>query len=209
MYIYIYMPLDNFITSIKLRLLSVQSNDIVDIYQHINVSDLKLGENKIRITNPQIIRLLKNLSRVYKVSIINEYMGMATISKTGEDYTTTHQYLLGYDSDSSDADADADADTSLIKELYTDGSSESGASEDTDACSESELHTDGSSESGASEDTDASSESELNTDGSSESGASEDTDACSESELHTDGSSESGASMDSYYDSEISIGFLL
>ena len=191
------MPLDNFITSIKLRLLSVQSNDIVDIYEHINVSDLKLGENKIRITNPQIIRLLKNSSRVYKVSIINEYMGMATISKMGEDYTTTRQYLLGYDSESSDADEssdsetsmDVDADASLIKELYTDVSSDSETSMDADA--------------------DATLIKELYTDASSESGASEDTDASLIKELYTDGSSESETSMDSYYDSEISIDFLL
>ena len=194
------MSLDNIITNIKLRLLSVQSNDIVDIYQDINPSDLKIGENKIRITNPQIIRLLKNSSRVYKVSIINEYVGMGTISKTGEDYITTRPDLLGYDSDSSDAssesgaiadmDADADADT--------DASSESGTGSDADASSESGLHTDASSESGLH--TDASSESVLHTDASSESETGSDADASSESGLHTDASSDSETGIESYYD---------
>jgi hypothetical protein len=218
------MSLNNIITSIKLRLLSVQSNDIVDIYQDINPSDLKIGENKIPITNPQIIRLLKNSSRVYKVSMVNEYTGMGTISKTGEDYITTRPDLLGYDLDSSDAssesgaiadmdassesgaiadmDADADADASSESELHTDASSESGTGSDMDAESgtgsdmdaESELHTDASSESGTGSDMDA--ESELHTDASSESGASADMDA--ESELHTDASSDSETSMDSY-----------
>jgi hypothetical protein len=208
------MSLNNIITSIKLRLLSVQPRDIVDIYQDINVSDLKIGENKIPITNPQIIRLLKNSSRVYKVSMVNEYTGMGTISKTGEDYTTTNQYLLGYDTDSSDASSEsgAIADMDVDSELHTDASSESGASADmdmdselhtdasseselhTDASSDSELHTDASSESGAS--AYASSDSELHTDASSESGAS--ADASSDSELHTDASSESETSMDSY-----------
>jgi len=209
------MFLDNFATSIKLRLLSAQSRDIIDIYQDINVSDLKMGENKIPITNPQIIRLLQNSTRVFNVSITIAYAGVWSVSKTGEDYTTTHQYLLGYDSDTSDGSsesgASADADACSESELHTDGSSESGASAYTDACSESELHTDESSESGASADMDSSSESELHTDGSSESGASEETDACSESELHTDGSSESGASeeTDACSESEIGINFLL
>ena len=143
----IYMSLDNFATSIKLRLLSAQSRDIVDIYQDINVSDLKIGENKIPITNPQIIRLLKNSSRVYKVSMVNEYTGMGTISKTGEDYTTTNQYLLGYDTDSSDASSEsgAIADMDVDSELHTDASTESGAS--AYASSESELHTAASSDS--------------------------------------------------------------
>ena len=188
------MSLNNIITSIKLRLLSVQSNDIVDIYQDINPSDLKIGENKIPITNPQIIRLLKNSSRVYKVSMVNEYTGMGTISKTGEDYITTRPDLLGYDLDSSDASSESGA----IADM--DASSESGAiadmdaDADADASSESELHTDASSESGTGSDMDA--ESELHTDASSESGASADMDA--ESELHTDASSDSETSMDSY-----------
>ena len=193
------MSLNNIITSIKLRLLSAQPRDIVDIYQDINVSDLKIGENKIPITNPQIIRLLKNSSRVYKVSMVNEYTGMGTISKTGEDYTTTNQYLLGYDTDSSDASSEsgAIADMDVDSELHTDASSESELH--TDASSESELHTDASSESGASADMDA--ESELHTDASSESGASADMDA--ESELHTDASSESGASAYASSESEL------
>ena len=133
------MSLDNFATSIKLRLLSAQPRDIVDIYQVINVSDLKIGQNRIPITNPQVIRILKNSTRVFNISITSTYAGVWSISKTGEDYATANQYLLGYDTDSSDA------------------SSESGASADTDAYSESDLHTDtdGSSESGASADTDA------------------------------------------------------
>ena len=69
------MFLDNFATSIKLRLLSAQSRDIIDIYQDINVSDLKMGENKIPITNPQIIRLLQNSTRVFNVSITIAYAG--------------------------------------------------------------------------------------------------------------------------------------
>jgi hypothetical protein len=170
------MSLDNFATSIKLRLLSAQPRDIVDIYQDINVSDLKIGENRIPITNPQVIRILKNSTRVFNVSITSTYAGVWSISKTGEDYATTHQYLLGYDTDSSDAYSESE----LHTDMDTDGSSESGAS--ADAYSESDLHTD------------------MDTDGSSESGAS--ADAYSESDLHTDmdtdGSSESGASADAY-----------
>ena len=125
------MSLDNFATNIKLRLLSAQPRDIVDIYQDINVSDLKIGQNRIPITNPQVIRILKNSTRVFNISITSTYAGVWSISTTGEDYATANQYLLGYDTDSSD------------------GSSESGASANTDAYSESGLHTDtdGSSES--------------------------------------------------------------
>jgi hypothetical protein len=196
----IYMSLDNFDTSIKLRLLSIQPRDIVDIYQDINVSDLKIGENKIPITNPQIIRILKNSTRVFNVSITTRDVLGRSITKTGEDYATTNQYLLGYDTDSSDAysESGASADTDAYSEsgasADTDGSSESGASADAYSESGASADTDGSSESGAS--ADASSESELHTDGSSESGAS--AYASSDSELHTDAYSESETSMDSY-----------
>ena len=99
------------ITSVKIELTYGDINDTKTICHRINISELKMGENKIIITSRRMIRLLRcsSLYEIFNLSLVIIYGDISRVVYTITDFPQPPATLCHdcYDSDSSDSSDDS------------------------------------------------------------------------------------------------------
>ena len=129
------------VTKIKLKLTYGEPTYIRTVYNTLDICNLKMGENKIKIRSKKILGLFRNsnLYGIFKTSLIITYGGISEVTIIGGDFipppnTQYPESDSSYESDSSDS-CDSSYESDSSSSCYTSGSSDSSdSSYDSESC---------------------------------------------------------------------------